>query len=86
MTARGWLDAADFDNLNEELHARFVERVGYDKADEVRAALKRIAENLLDSLGDMLLTETSMLKLITLSSSVAIDNYLPHERPELEDG
>jgi hypothetical protein len=80
-TARTWLMLADFETLNDtELHAVFVERVGYDKADEVKAAMKRIAENLLDALGDLKLSEKSMLRLLRAVSSIAVDNYFPEAR------
>jgi hypothetical protein len=79
-TAREWLLAADFESVNEPLFESFVAKVGFDKADECRAMMKRIAENLLDALDERRLTEDSMLRLLRAVSSIAIDNTFPHER------
>lgn len=79
-TARGWLAIADFDSLDEALYQSLVAHVGYDKAEEVRAAMKRIAENLLDALGDLKMSETTMLRLLRAVTAIAVDNHLPGER------
>lgn len=80
QTAHQWLAEADFDRLGEETYAMLVERVGYDKADEVRGALKRVSENTLDALGSMMMSEDTMLKLLHVVSAIVIDTYLPMER------
>lgn len=80
MTARTWLAAADFDRMDQDLWESLVATVGYDKACEVRAAIKRIAENMLDSLGSLKLSENSMMRLMQTVSSVALDNYAPLDR------
>lgn len=74
--ARDWLAVADFDAMSEDLFQSFVARVGYDKATEVRETLRRIAENTLDSLGDLKLSERSMTRLMQMVASVAVDNSL----------
>lgn len=71
---------ADFDHLSEPLAASLAEHVGYDKASEVQAALKRIAENLLHALGDLKMSEETLLKLLRAVSAIAVDTYLPFDR------
>jgi hypothetical protein len=79
-SAHDWLAEADFDSLNEEQFQAFVAVVGYDKACECRAAMKRISENMLDALGGLRMSEESMGRLLAAVSSVAIDNTFPRER------
>lgn len=80
LTARTWLQVADFDRIDPDLWGSLVQRIGNDKACEVRAAIKRIAENMLDALGNLKLSEESMLRLMQTISSVALDNYAPLDR------
>lgn len=79
-TAREWLAEADFDALNTDLFSGLVEKVGYDKAVEVRAALKRVSENTLDALGVMRMSAESVMKLQRAVASIVVDTYLPVER------
>lgn len=80
MTAREWLATADFDTVSADLFQSFIATVGYDKAEECKAMMKRVTENLLDSLGSLMMTEASMLKLLRAVSSIAVDNTFPRER------
>lgn len=66
--------------MSEDLFQSFVATVGYDKATECRAMMKRLAENMLDALGDVKVSEESMRKLLRAVSSIAVDNTFPHER------
>jgi hypothetical protein len=76
-TARQWLETADFDHIhNPQMRLQFVKMVGADKADEVQAAMSRIAENLLDSLGAMRMREETLMRLMRAVSAIAVDNYL----------
>lgn len=81
-TAREWLEIADFSSVDDSLFESFIASVGFDKADECRAMMKRVSENLLDALGDVRVTETSMLKLLRAVASISVDNTFPHERGE----
>lgn len=75
-TAREWLSVADFEQIDPDLRLRFIAMVGADKTDEVQAAMKRISENLLDTLGEMKMREETLMRLMRAVSAIAVDNYL----------
>lgn len=79
-TANEWREIANFDLLSAGIQAQFRQAVGSDKADEVAAALRRISENMLDHLGELRMSEETLLKLLRAVSAIAVDTYLPHER------
>ena len=76
-SAREWLEHADFSAPpRHEIRQQFVAKVGADKADEVQAAMRRIAENLLDTLGELQMTERTFHTLLNLVTLLAVENYL----------
>lgn len=82
-TGREWLEAADWSEPhNEEQLATLREKVGYDRAEEVQAALTRVSTNLLDILGDMRMSDQSLVLLQRAVASIVVDNYFPIERDE----
>jgi hypothetical protein len=77
-TAREWLVEMDFEAADQ--FDSLVARVGYDKAVECRAMMRRVTENLLDALGSTRLSDESLHRLLRTVSSIAIDNTFPYER------
>jgi hypothetical protein len=74
-TAREWLVEMDFEAADQ--FDSLVAKVGYDKAVECRAMMRRV---LLDALGSTRLSDESLHRLLRTVSSIAIDNTFPYER------
>lgn len=80
LTAREWLDVADWE-ASFDARQEMVERVGADKTDEFVGLMHRIATNLLYTMDSIKLSEASMAQFTKFAASVAIDNSMPDERP-----
>lgn len=80
LSAREWLDAANWEVNDHDQHALLAEAIGKDKADEYVAMVDRMATNLLYTLDTIRMSNDSMAKLNLAIASIALDNVVPRDR------
>jgi hypothetical protein len=80
LTARQWLELADWNVNDQAQREALVIRIGQDKTDEFIAMVDRLATNLLYTLDGVKMSEKTMMEFNRVIAGIALDNVVPHDR------